>query len=50
MDCQYYIICNILYNYIYNMPGRISPFLNLRGVLNIIGLMSPVIITFLVFF
>jgi len=32
------------------MPGRISPFLDWRGVLNIIGLMSPVIITFLVFF
>ena len=32
------------------MPDRISPFLNWQGVLNIIGLMSPVIITFLVFF
>ncbi len=32
------------------MPDRTSPFLDWRGVLNIIGLMSPVIITFLVFF
>jgi hypothetical protein len=32
------------------MPDRISPFLDWQGVLNIIGLMSPVIITFLVFF
>jgi hypothetical protein len=32
------------------MPDSTSPFLDWRGVLNIIGLMSPVIITFLVFF